>query len=225
MDRHYEMPEKVYALDIELVLSRYFSYTKNLIVPNVSWGLNMHEVDLLIISKSGYATEVEIKISKSDLKADLDKRHKHYDERIKYLYFALPSKLREAALEFVPERAGIILLNNTDTTHSPLSVEIIRKPVMQKARKLTEKEMYKAARLGALRIWGLKTKHKNLKKLNSIYKQNLKTIIPAVQLLAKLQKKTGFNEQDKKVFKELMELGQINYNINYLWKLKEKSKL
>jgi len=62
--------------DIEFAVAKYFNFRKNLIVPNVSWGFNIHECDLLIVRKSGYAIEVEIKISKSDFKADFKKIHK-----------------------------------------------------------------------------------------------------------------------------------------------------
>jgi hypothetical protein len=52
--------------EMEVELGRYFNYRQNIIVSNVSWGLGIHECDLLIITKSGYATEVEIKVSLSD---------------------------------------------------------------------------------------------------------------------------------------------------------------
>lgn len=64
---------KITTLDMEIVLMEYFGVNRNIIVPNVSWGLNLHECDLLIFSKSGYATEVEIKISKQDLLKDKNK--------------------------------------------------------------------------------------------------------------------------------------------------------
>lgn len=54
-----------------------------------------HECDILSVSNSGYLTEFEIKISKSDLKNDLKKRHHHNSKRLKYQYFAIPEKLKE----------------------------------------------------------------------------------------------------------------------------------
>jgi hypothetical protein len=149
---------KVTAQKIEIALSRKFDYRQNLIVPNVSWGLWLHECDLLIMSKSGYLTEIEIKVSTSDLKKDAQKRHGHHNEKIKKLYFAIPEKLLKHE-SFIPERAGIIIYNSerdwcrfhrnakTNNTAKPLSVE----------------DQYQLARLGALRIWGLKSKIENLK--------------------------------------------------------------
>ena len=138
--------------EIELRLAGWFSSRVNLIVPNVSFGFTWHECDLLIMSKSGYLTEVEIKVSTSDLKKDLLKRHGHKDDRIKYLYFAIPKKL-EKHIEYIPERAGIIVIDKKGGVHK------LRKPIRNKmAKPMSVEEMYKIARLGALRIWSLKRK-------------------------------------------------------------------
>lgn len=144
--------------DIEIILSRYFSAGTCIIVPNVSYGLNIHEVDLLIVSQSGYATEIEIKISLSDLKADLKKEHGHRSNKIKYLYFAVPIELKEKALVLIPERAGLITIQEPDkTTRFFPSVKIVKSPIVNKqARKLTEKELLKLGSLAAMRIWSLK---------------------------------------------------------------------
>jgi len=59
--------------EIEILVADYFNYRANLIVPNVSWGLGVHECDILVLTKAGYAWEVEIKTSVADVKADLKK--------------------------------------------------------------------------------------------------------------------------------------------------------
>ena len=87
------------AKDIEISVAKYMDPRVNLIVPNASWGLGLHECDLLVISKAGYASEVEIKVSKADLLRDREKRHGHASDRIKALWFALPeAKVGLAAL-------------------------------------------------------------------------------------------------------------------------------
>ncbi len=152
---------------MELALSSWFDYRVNLIVPNVHWGMNMHECDLLIVSKADYVTECEIKISRADLRADRKKWHGHDGSIarrvIKYLYFAVPEKLEEAALEFAPERAGIIVVREKDNVPGVYpyhqKCRRIREPTVNKhASKMPDHERYKVARLGALRIWGLKRK-------------------------------------------------------------------
>ena len=151
------------TVDMELALVAHFDYRRNLIVPNVHWGMNMHECDLLMLSQHNYATEVEIKISMADLRADAKKPHGHRSGgRIKNLWFALPEKLKEKHLEkieqLVPERAGILFVREDDDNWTP-RVRMHRPPRGNaNARNWTDEERYKLARLGALRIWNLKRK-------------------------------------------------------------------
>ena len=63
--------------EMECAVARYMDFRTNLVVPNVSWGFEVHECDLLIVTKTGYAYEVEIKRSKADLKKDIEKKHGH----------------------------------------------------------------------------------------------------------------------------------------------------
>jgi hypothetical protein len=139
------------TIDIELAVARYFGYRQNLVVPNVSWGLGLHECDLLILSKNGYLTEIEIKTSKADLKKDLQKGHGHRSNRIKQLYFAIPSTLAKY-YEYIPRRAGILVVNSKHNVY-----RIAKAEINKNARASTVEERYQMARLGALRIWGLKS--------------------------------------------------------------------
>ena len=143
--------EKLKTIDMETALARHFNPLINLIVPNISWGMFNHECDLLVVTKAGYAWEIEIKISLSDLKKDKLKRHNHQDHfnRIKYLYFALPYYL-EKHIEHVPKRAGIIIVGKD------LFCRKIKKPVKNSDYKFTAEDRYKVARLGAIRVWSLK---------------------------------------------------------------------
>ena len=74
-------------LSIEEILvalheSRIWNKRSDMFVPNLSWGLLNHEADLVIVNKTGYLTEVEIKRSWEDFKADFNKKHTHNDERV-----------------------------------------------------------------------------------------------------------------------------------------------
>ena len=149
------IPEPITTKQMEKFLAHFFDFRINVIVPRVSWGFDIHECDLLIMSKSGYATEVEIKISKADLIKDKDKTHQHNDNRLKALYFAIPEKLKDC-IEHIPERAGIILVNNDYPTIRPYrpSCEIFREPKINKTpHKFTIEVQFKLARLGTMRIW------------------------------------------------------------------------
>jgi hypothetical protein len=139
---------------MEIRLAEYFDFRANLIVPNVSWGLINHECDLLILSKAGYASEIEIKISRSDLLADKKKKHGHCSNKIKFLWFAIPENIDiEFALHNIPDRAGLIIVPEE---RKPI---IKKNPVLNKlAKQFSVDDKFQLARLGAMRIWGLKRK-------------------------------------------------------------------
>ena len=104
---------KITTAEMECCVASFLNYRSNLIVPNVSWGMALHECDLLVITKAGYAWEVEIKVTKADLKKDSEKWHGHRSSRIKHLFFAIPTYLQDA-IEYIPERAGIITVAPAD---------------------------------------------------------------------------------------------------------------
>lgn len=153
------------CLEIESVVAEMWGYRKTLIVPNVSWGAGIHECDLLILRESGWATEVEIKVSVSDLKKDSTKGHSHDSKKILYLYFAIPEKLIPY-IALIPERAGIILIRSYKyrdqfIPEAPWQTgfkgTIVKQPTdNESAVKWTEKERMTLGRLGCMRIWGLK---------------------------------------------------------------------
>jgi len=152
---------KITTPEMECALSTYFNYRINLIVPNISCGMSLHECDLLVVSKAGYLTEVEIKITRADLRADAKKWHGHRSDVIKRLIFALPDYL-ENCIEFVPERAGIILVRQPNVPelypYHPRCSELRPARRNKAAGKISDADRYKIARLGALRIWNLKRK-------------------------------------------------------------------
>ncbi len=141
--------KKLKSIDMEIAIMMEFDIRRNLIVPNVYWGMFRHECDLISITQAGYATEIEIKVTKSDLMKDLDKKHCHNDPKISYLFFAIPDYMKEH-IEYIPDRAGIILVDQN------LSCNIIRPSKQQNKYKFTMEEKYQIARLGAMRILGLK---------------------------------------------------------------------
>jgi hypothetical protein len=144
---------KLTASDVEIRVARLFNYRANLIVPNVSWGLHLgHECDMLIVTPARYATEVEIKVTAADIRADNKKRHQHRSNKIRRLYFAVPDYL--ASCPDLPPDAGLI---SVDSHGDPWHTKIVRRPRFNKlARRLSEDEYAKLAELGCMRIWSLK---------------------------------------------------------------------
>jgi len=152
------------APEIELAVGEYFNVRTNVIVPNISWGMFIHECDLLVLTPAGYAYEVEIKTSKSDLIADKQKSHGHKSNLIKFLYFAIPSNLLPC-IEHIPERAGVIEVYENSRYPGYIKCRIIRKPEVNKlAKKWNDKDKFNLARLGTMRMWPLKHSLLNLMK-------------------------------------------------------------
>ena len=144
------------SCEIEIAVARHFNYRTNLIVPNVYWGLRFdYELDLIIVYQSHYASEVEIKISISDLKAEKRKRPgAHYSNKIRRLYFAVPYNLKDKSMALIPEKAGLLSVN---IVKGFWVVSLEKAPRINKsARKLEEREVNKLRELAAMRIWNLK---------------------------------------------------------------------
>ncbi len=144
------------TLELETALAQYFNPRQHVVVPNVWWGLGLnHECDLFVVTAAGYAYEVEIKVSKSDLLADLKKRHGHVSEKIRRLYYCVPVDLLDCCAMIAPERSGILYYERDKYGRS-----CIRKHREARnnsmARRLTDKEVRKVMHLGCMRIWTLK---------------------------------------------------------------------
>jgi len=161
---------KMTAIDIEEALYRRFSMKEYIAVPNVYWGLGInYEIDMFICNKkSKICSEIEIKISKSDLKADKKKKHQHSDPRVSKLWFAVPKHLEEYALKNIPENAGLFVI---EYINDPLltSITEVKKPIRRKDYvKLDEKSYLKLLELGVMR---LQKKTKRIIELNRNRKQ------------------------------------------------------
>ena len=159
------MKDKITTIEVEEAVARHFGYRQNIIVPNISWGFYIHECDLLVVRKSGHVLEVEIKVSKADLIKDQKKGHGHVDrhERIREFWFAIPEYM-ENCIESIPERAGILLVYMNEWNHHYCCKTLRSPKINTKARKLEENEVLMVARLGTMRIWGLKRKLIDMKK-------------------------------------------------------------
>ncbi len=153
------MNNKMNTKDLEVTVAQYLNYRQNIIVPNISWGLRVHECDLFMLSKTGYATEVEIKISKADLIKDFQKRHSHSSNKIRRFFYAMPeeiyNKLDQEVINSMPNKAGIIVVYMDKYFFR--RCRIVRKALINNnARKLSDKEIQKLLHLGVMRTWDLR---------------------------------------------------------------------
>jgi len=149
---------KLNAADVEVAVARYLGARVNIIVPNVFWGLGLnYECDLFSVSPSGYATEVEIKVSRSDIKADLKKWQAHRSKLIRRFFFAVPEYLSDD--DNIPKDCGLISVDKN------LQCKALRPPrVNKESRRLRDGEIHHLLHMGCMRIWGLKESNSRLAK-------------------------------------------------------------
>lgn len=147
--------------EIEYAISRKdtFNFLTNDVLINISWGFLRHEADMLIVSKAGYITEIEIKRSRADLRLDFKKKHTHESNFITRFYYAVPESLVEKTKELLilyNRKAGIISYSENS------KINIIQLAPNLNKRKITLEERVKLLRLGNMRIWKM---HKYFEKL------------------------------------------------------------
>lgn len=155
------MTDKITTPELEKAVVRLLNPRLNAIVPNVSWGLGLrHECDLLALDSQNRFTEVELKISRSDLKKDFKKPHGHCSDFISRLAYAVPDYLLGDAHELVPKQCGIIVARKQqqyryggDILHEFWEATWVRIPRHVSQRKPDEKKINKFLRLGTIRIW------------------------------------------------------------------------
>lgn len=144
----------------------YWNPRADLMVPNVSWGLLPYEADFIIMTPNGYLTEIEIKRSFEDFKADFKKNHEHDDERIYHFYYCVPAGIKDKVIEFLNEtykysgeRSKPALLTYNElgniTKERYGYSDARRNP---KVRKLFLEEQLKLAKLAAFRYWSTEEK-------------------------------------------------------------------
>jgi len=162
----------VRCIDIELAIFRLYDIRQHIIVPNVSnqMALVPFETDMLVLTQSGYATGFEIKVSKSDLLADLKKKQYtkfkdkengsllqelYYAKKFKYFYCAVPKNLQEAALSIIPDFVGLYVYENFEYPKLP-TFKCVKEAKKLKTESWSEKDKIEVMRLGCMRIYSLK---------------------------------------------------------------------
>lgn len=159
---------KCHAGHIEVAVSKLIGYRSHTIVPNVSWGLGLrHECDMLVLDKSSRFTEIEIKITLSDLKADFKKNHGHRSNIISRLVYAMPRSLYERHGHIIPVDHGVIVVDFNEIlgAHCATWIRMAKHDKLKQKPEL--KTVLKFMSLGCMRIWSLKEKlnHKLEKKV------------------------------------------------------------
>ncbi len=160
---------KIHSGHIELAVANLINYRVNTIVPNVSWGfMDMgHEADLLVLDKNQKLTEIEIKISLQDLKADFKKRHNHFTKYITRLVYAIPIEMLEKSLGIIPKDSniGIIVVKWVDSRYV---AEWYRNCRHKLTYGIGDNAALQLMNLGCMRIWTLKEQNYVLQHKNKL---------------------------------------------------------
>jgi hypothetical protein len=150
---------KLHSGHMEIAVATLINWAAITIVPNVYWGLGLrHEADLISVDSKLRFTEIEIKISKSDLRADFKKGHNHSHPLITRLFYAVPEKLVPLAIELVPKKCGIISVAWNPGRGCYLAKYVRRAIHRPSTVSETERQQkyVKLMELGVMRIWTLK---------------------------------------------------------------------
>ena len=155
-------------IEMSLMNNDMFSFRQNLMVFRVSdfSGIVNHECDCLIMSKSGYLTEIEIKRSYSDFIADFKKKHTHQDPHLKAFYFlvheSFAQKAADKLLELKHIPSGLLVYDDKARISLYLGRSYFFTPDGGNYKEYTDygnwnpkklflEEQYQLARLGAMR--------------------------------------------------------------------------
>lgn len=128
----------------------------NIVLPNILLTVGRvghYEADLLYITPKRYCTEVEIKISMADFKADFKKKIYHNSDIVRNFYYAFPHELyQENSIEInqilLDSDAGIMAVRDFQGR----CARILRDPKTRRNIKpITEQKLYELLRIGCMK--------------------------------------------------------------------------
>jgi len=142
-----------------------------LVIPNCGW--TGSECDLLVIEKGLRIIDVEIKVSRSDLKADYNKdkwwgtrpwsrravpgphAKREWPAKVWKHYYAIPLSLWNPDLiPFLPPASGVIGLRHNKSNKAGISLQVVRRATPNRdAKPISPVDAIDLARLASLRMW------------------------------------------------------------------------
>jgi hypothetical protein len=152
----YMATEKWHSGRMIYVLARHFDWWSNPML--TEFDLCGGRCDLAFVSKSGYVTEIEIKVSLSDWNADRDKQ-KWTKPRpyISRFFYAVPETLADKIPDWLPDHAGVLSVESGGIGYD--RVRIIREAKRLKAEKLPQKQIDQFMRNCYYRFWRSQINH------------------------------------------------------------------
>ena len=113
--------------------------------------IDRDRADFIVITKHGYLTEIEIKVTAADWKRDL-KKSKWNGSRpfVSRFYYAIPETLADMEPPGLPEGSGIMVVRGARFR----DFVSVRRPAKRfKAQKISEKRIQAAFRNSYFRYW------------------------------------------------------------------------
>lgn len=136
-----------------------FQPRRMLMIPNLSWSFLHWEADLVAITDAGFMTEIEIKVTKTDLLKDQEKdKFKHRRsglwksswDYIKEFYYCVPESLiKEVPVSYL-EYAGILAVQDNGKGRVRI---VYPAPRNNKALKVSPEDRLNLMRILGLRFW------------------------------------------------------------------------
>lgn len=203
-------------LDIEIALAEEFGWKRNVIVFNVN-GISgklpiFHECDMLVMTKAGYLTEIEIKRSFTDFCNEFKKSHHHesYGPDIKEFWYCVPQGILQKVKEKLSEKgwcpSGIITYDEKLNLRYNLVPDIPNSVRLfsDSPRPLSLEQQLELARLGAIRQITLRKKIQKLeKKANKPNERYLNRIVEQDIIIKEYRQRfkdeTGYSLDEKEV--------------------------
>lgn len=135
-------------------LARHFQWFQQKMITEFEIG-GLRE-DLVIVSRAGYATVVEIKVSRADWLKDRNKNRWPLPKQVSRLFYAVPASVYEKGIPpHVPLAAGILVVRDGGTWQGYDSVVEERAAARVKADKLPEKRLRQIEEAFYYRFWRL----------------------------------------------------------------------
>ena len=136
--------------NIQIQLGMHFGVNRGYtVIPNIKMDYGCYEADFCYINQNNFLTEVEIKISISDFKADFKKKNFHNCDHVRSLYYAMPFSMWQKHKEVISEMvksvgAGVIIAGNT-------SPHVVIRAAVRDVKPLTTQELINYMRIGCLK--------------------------------------------------------------------------
>lgn len=142
---------------IIVALARYFDWFHNTMM--TEWWIDYGIADVLFITRSGYATEIEIKMSLSDWKADLVKeKWGRQRPSIARFFYAVPESLVDKEPPGIPPEHGLIAISMGSKGYP--RARVVREAKRLKASKISDHEIRRMFASCYHRFWGAEIKRR-----------------------------------------------------------------